>query len=105
MFIKYEELCTNPNSEIDKFYKIHSYHKFTELVKDNKIRLKNTLLIVDEVQNMISEDGTFYKNLKKNPSSPINNFLRINKTMDLETILDKYTYEISYTRVKKKHFS
>lgn len=32
-------------------------------------------------------------------------FLRINKKMDLATILDNYTYEISYTRAKKKHFS
>ena len=62
---KFENIINKSNRKIDKFYKIHSYHKFTELVKDNKIRLKNTLLIVDEVQNMISEDGTFYKNLKK----------------------------------------
>ena len=32
-------------------------------------------------------------------------FLQINKQMDLETILDKYTYEISYARTRKNNFS
>jgi hypothetical protein len=33
-------------------------------VKENKIKLKNTLLIIDEVQNMISMSGIFYTTLK-----------------------------------------
>ena len=49
---------------ISKYYTIHSYHKFVDLVKENKIKLKNTLLIIDEIQNMISMTGTFYSTLK-----------------------------------------
>ena len=49
---------------ISKYYTIHSYHKFVDLVKENKIKLKNTLLIIDEIQNMISMTGIFYSTLK-----------------------------------------
>jgi len=49
---------------ISKYYTIYSYHKFVDLVKENKIKLKNTLLIIDEIQNMISMTGTFYSTLK-----------------------------------------
>jgi superfamily II DNA or RNA helicase len=61
----YKEIFENADERIDKYYTIYSYHKFVELCEANKIKLKNTLLIIDEVQNMISENGPFYKNLKK----------------------------------------
>jgi superfamily II DNA or RNA helicase len=59
----------DPDSEtvatrINKYYSIYSYHKFVDLVQENKIKLKNTLLFIDEIQNMISMNGTFYKTLK-----------------------------------------
>jgi superfamily II DNA or RNA helicase len=60
----FQKIIKRSDNKINKFYKILSYHKFVSQVKDNKIKLKNTLLIIDEVQNMISEDGTFYKSLK-----------------------------------------
>lgn len=53
------------DQRIEEYYTIYSYHKFVELAERNKIKLKNTLLIVDEVQNMVSDGGSFYKNLKK----------------------------------------
>jgi superfamily II DNA or RNA helicase len=62
---QYKEIINKSNKEINKYYKIYSYHKFIELVNENKILLRNTLLIVDEIQNMVSDDGIFYKNLKK----------------------------------------
>ena len=34
------------------------------LVNENKIKFKNNLVIIDEIQNMISESGRFYKNIK-----------------------------------------
>ena len=47
---------------INKYYTIYSYHKFIALIKNNKIKhLNNTLLIIDEIQNMISLNGIFYK--------------------------------------------
>ncbi len=61
----YKDIIKKADERINKYYTIYSYHKFVELCETNKIKLKNTLLIIDEVQNMISENGPFYKNLKK----------------------------------------
>lgn len=55
--------------EVDDIYKILSYQKFIE--KLPRISLEKTVLIIDEVQNMISEDGVFYnKLLRKVERSP-----------------------------------
>jgi superfamily II DNA or RNA helicase len=62
---QYKDIIKDSDKKINKYYKIYSYHKFVDLVNENKIKLKNTLLIVDEIQNMVSEEGIFYKNLKK----------------------------------------
>ena len=61
---KYKEIIIQSDKKINKFYTIYSYHKFIQLCEDKKMKLKNTLLIIDEVQNMVSESGTFYTNLK-----------------------------------------
>ena len=62
---EYKAIIEKTEERISKYYTIYSYHKFVELAQDNKIKLKNTLLIVDEVQNMVSLTGTFYRVLKK----------------------------------------
>ena len=63
---EYEKIMEKTQERIDKYYTVYSYHKFVELIKINKIKkLNNTLLIIDEVQNMISMSGTFYKSLQK----------------------------------------
>jgi superfamily II DNA or RNA helicase len=62
---KYKKIIKKSNKEIDKYYTIISYHKFVILAEKNEINLKNSLLIVDEIQNMISETGTFYKVLNR----------------------------------------
>ncbi len=62
---KFQKIIEKSDKLINKFYTIYSYHKFVELIKNNKIKLKNNLLIIDEIQNMISEDGSFYRNLKQ----------------------------------------
>ena len=62
---EYKEIIKKTETRIEKYYKIYSYHKFIELIQNNKIKLNKTLLIVDEVQNMVSISGTFYKELKK----------------------------------------
>jgi len=61
----YQKIIKTTTERISKFYTIYSYHKFVDLTKQGKIKLKNTLLIIDEVQNMVSLEGTFYKTLKK----------------------------------------
>ena len=62
---EFKIIINNSNKKINKYYRILSYHKFVSLCKDCNIKLKNHLLIIDEIQNMISESGSFYKNLKK----------------------------------------
>ena len=62
---EYTLIIKKTEERIKKFYTVYSYHKFVELAQNNKIKLKDTLLIIDEVQNMVSLTGTFYKTLKK----------------------------------------
>jgi superfamily II DNA or RNA helicase len=62
---EYNQIIKKTEERIKKFYTIYSYHKFVDLAQNNKIKLKDTLLIIDEVQNMVSLTGTFYKTLKK----------------------------------------
>lgn len=62
----FEKIMKKTQERIEKYYTIYSYHKFVDLIKENKIKkLNNTLLIIDEVQNMISMNGTFYKSLQQ----------------------------------------
>jgi|UniRef100_A0A6C0EDU3 hypothetical protein len=63
---EYKKIIDESNKKIKKYYTIYSYHKFNSLVIMNKIKnLNNSLLIIDEVQNMISMNGVFYKSLRK----------------------------------------
>lgn len=70
---EYTEMIKIVNKRIDKYYNIYSYNKFVELIKKNKLTLDNALLIIDEVQNVVSEHGTYYreilKTIQKAPSS------------------------------------
>jgi superfamily II DNA or RNA helicase len=60
---KYKDIIKLSDDRIDKYYEIYSYNKFVDLINAKKLNLKNTLLIVDEVQNMVSEEGSFYSSL------------------------------------------
>jgi hypothetical protein len=62
---EYKDIIKTSDGRIDKYYTIYSYNKFAELSQNKKINLKNTVLIIDEIQNMISEEGTFYSELYK----------------------------------------
>lgn len=70
---KYDQLNEVIKKRIDKHYKIISYNKFMDLSKQNKINLSNYLLIIDEVQNVVSETGVCYqifmKEIMKSPAS------------------------------------
>ena len=61
--IEYKEIIRKSDEKIDQYYTIYSYNKFVKLVKNNMLNLMNTLLIIDEVHNMISETGTYYESL------------------------------------------
>ena len=62
---KYVDLINTIKSRIHKYYELYSYHKFVDLYNSKKINLKNKLLIVDEVHNIVSEGGTFYSTFKE----------------------------------------
>lgn len=57
---KYKEIIAKSDERIDNYYEIYSYNKFVELIREKSINLKNALLIIDEIQNMVSEGGSFY---------------------------------------------
>ena len=61
---EYQNIIKKTEERIKKYYTIYSYHKFVDLAQNNKIKLSKTLLIIDEIQNMVSLTGTFYKTLK-----------------------------------------
>ena len=62
---KYREIIDIVKSRIHKYYEIFSYHKFVDLINTKKLNLKNKVLIIDEVHNIVSEEGTFYTTFKK----------------------------------------
>jgi len=62
---KYRNIIEASNARISKHYEVHSYNKFVELYNEGSIDLKHKVLIVDEVQNMVSEGGLFYETLYK----------------------------------------
>jgi superfamily II DNA or RNA helicase len=57
----YNRIIMSSNEKINKYYEIYSYNKFVELYKQKKISLDKKVLIIDEVQNMVSEHGSYYK--------------------------------------------
>jgi superfamily II DNA or RNA helicase len=62
---EYKSIIANSTKKINKYYTILSYHKFVNLAVEKQISLKNTLLLIDEVQNIVSECGTFYTTFMK----------------------------------------
>jgi superfamily II DNA or RNA helicase len=60
---EYKQIIKSINDKINKHYQIYSYNKIIELISNRKIKFSNSLLIIDEVQNIVSEHGTFYKTI------------------------------------------
>jgi hypothetical protein len=60
---EYKKIIKKSDERIDKYYQIFSYNKFIEKVQKKKIKLEKSLLIIDEIQNMVSEEGTYYVEL------------------------------------------
>lgn len=58
---EYHKVIEESDKRIDKHYKIYSYNKFVDNAEEGEISLRNSVLIVDEVQNMVSEVGKYYQ--------------------------------------------
>ena len=84
---EYSKFIDKINDKIHKYYKIYSYHKFVDLYETKKLNLKNTLLIIDEVQNIVSEDGIFYNTFKEAIDKSPNDFRLV--LMSATPIYDK----------------
>lgn len=57
----YGDIIKTSNERIDRIYNIYSYNKFVSLIQTVGIDLTNTVLCIDEVQNMINETGIYYQ--------------------------------------------
>lgn len=60
---EYVEIIKKSNTRIEKYYEIYSYNKFIEYTKEGSMKLNNAILFIDEIQNMVSTTGTYYKEL------------------------------------------
>ena len=60
---KYLEMIKKTDNKINNYYSVYSYNKFVDKLNNKKIKLNNTLLIIDEVQNIVSEKGKYYKTI------------------------------------------
>ena len=49
----------NAREKINKHFTILSHHKFVK--NAHKLKLANSVIIIDEVQNIISNKGKYYK--------------------------------------------
>lgn len=58
---EYKEIIEDSDAQIDKYYNIYSYNKFVTRIENGEINLKNAILIIDEVQNIVSEGGKYYQ--------------------------------------------
>jgi len=54
------EIIRRSNERIAQYYQIYSYNKFVQLLISGTLRLEKTLLIIDEVHNLVSEEGSYY---------------------------------------------
>lgn len=61
--IEYKNIIKISDQRIQKYYDIYSYNKFISLAQNDKIKLNNKVLIIDEIQNMVSDSGTYYREL------------------------------------------
>lgn len=58
---EYNEIIKKSDKRIDEHYSIYSYNKLISLIEDGKLNLDNKVLIIDEIQNVVSEKGKYYK--------------------------------------------
>ena len=58
---KYLSIIKKSDEKINKYYDIYSYNKFISKIDDGSLNLDDALLIIDEVHNLISSKGSYYK--------------------------------------------
>ena len=53
--------CGTQQRQTETFFDLMSYQGFVKRIKNKTLKLNNTLVIVDEVQNIVSETGSTYQ--------------------------------------------
>lgn len=62
---EYLKIIEKSDKRISKHYDIYSQHMFINKIKKGEIDFTNKILLIDEIQNMVSAKGTFYSTLKE----------------------------------------
>lgn len=70
----YREIIESVDKKIAESYTIFSYHKFHQDFYRGLIDFNNSLVIIDEVQNMVSLTGDFYQTLLESVRKAKTNF-------------------------------
>lgn len=71
---EYMEIIESADKKIEEFYQVYSYHKFHKDFYRGLIDFSNSLVIIDEVQNMVSLTGDFYQTLLESVNKAKTNF-------------------------------
>ena len=62
---KYRTIIKTSDKRINKHYEIISHQKLVDKIMNRSLRLSNKVLIIDEIQNLVSTGGSYYKYLSK----------------------------------------
>ena len=62
---EYNRIIETSNARIDKDCTILSFNKYITLYNSKQLKLKSSVLIIDEVQNIVSETGSTYRTFLK----------------------------------------
>ena len=60
---EYKKIIQESDKRIDKYYLIVSFNKFVDLIARRKLRDNKYIIIIDEVQNIVSETGSWYNSV------------------------------------------
>lgn len=71
---EYKQLIEIIDKRINKYYTIYSYHSFLKEFYKGLINFNNNLVIIDEIQNMVSLKGDFYQTLLESVNKAQKNF-------------------------------
>lgn len=71
--ISHKKILKTIEKRINKYYEIISHQKLIQKIQTKSLRIKNKVLIIDEIQNLVSMKGTYYKILYKYLSKNRNN--------------------------------
>ena len=61
----YRSIIKTSDKRINKYYEIISHQKLIDKIETRSLRVSNKIIIIDEIQNLVSSSGNYYKYLSK----------------------------------------